>query len=828
MPVTETINFANLHGFSVGRYKLQNLLGYGAMGNVYKSRHPDLQRDIAVKILHPHHTRVPGFVERFRHEAAATATLIHPNIIQVFDFDVSDDGLYYMVMQYINGPSLEEYLSLEQHPLSPSKAYELITPIVGGLHYAHRQGIIHRDVKPGNIILDTREHAYLGDFGLAKIIGASLHTQSGLGAGTPAYMAPEQIETASMTPGVDIYALGVMLYKMLTTKLPFDGENIMNLIMRKSSEPPLPPSRLNPDIPTDVEAVILKAIAREPEARYGDAVSFVVDLRQAITRHVPDLPPFDIDTAVSSGFIALPSIKIDNYKIQREFANDQSRPYQRYLARNEALESTAVLTVLRQPAESDAAQAELFQNRLAALSILDHPGLASITRTGQTAEQRPFVAYKFVPGKTLAARLNHEWSRPDKCLPITASMALIRAIAEALDVVHQTGLVHNELTPEHIILQADNQPVIVGLEIPMPPTINAQEIHVNTPDYVPPELYSSKRVSVQSNIYSLGIMLYELLSGHRPSMPLWNLAHYAPADVPPASPLTPNRTRLAPETNVLIGQCLATDEGQRFVNMTAFLAQLDAAIEAEKIFQEEPTLPPTTVPLPPRTPTSLTPGWWRWWYVLVLMGFLLLLAAGFMVRRQLAAAISPLATGTPTAVPQTPSATATSTTVMTTAVPAVIPSASATPSPSITPTQTATARPSPTASQTPTNSVTASPTVAATATATAACTRPANWVTYTTQTGDTFFGLATATGTTVSAILQANCLDNTILSIGQRLWLPYLPATPTAAETTPSPTTVSTEPEPTAVFTPLVTAIPTEPATATPPTLPTLTPPANP
>lgn len=810
----------------MGRYKLQNLLGYGAMGNVYKSRHPDLQRDIAVKILHPHHTRVPGFVERFRHEAAATATLIHPNIIQVFDFDVSDDGLYYMVMQYINGPSLEEYLSLEQHPLSLSKAYELMTPIVGALHYAHRQGIIHRDVKPGNIILDTREHAYLGDFGLAKIIGVSLHTQSGLGAGTPAYMAPEQIETASIAPGVDIYALGVMLYKMLTTKLPFDGENIMNLIMRKSSEPPLPPSRLNPDIPTDVEAVILKAIAREPEARYGDAVSFVIDLRQAITRHVPDLPPFDIDTAVSSGFIALPSIKIDNYKIQREFANDQSRPYQRYLARNEALESTAVLTVLRQPAESEATQAELFQNRLAALSILDHPGLASITRTGQTAEQRPFVAYKFVPGKTLAARLSREWSRPDKCLPITASMALIRAIAEALDVVHQAGLVHNELTPEHIILQADNQPVIVGLEIPMPPAIDAQESHVNMPDYVPPELYSSKRVSVQSNIYSLGIMLYELLSGHRPSMPLWNLAHYAPTDVPPASPLAPNRTRLAPETNVLIGHCLATDERQRFVTMRAFLAQLDAAIEAEKTFQEAPTPPPTTVPLPPQISASLAPGWWRWWYALVFMGGVLLLATGFMVRRQLAAATSPLPTRTPTAVPQTPSATATI--VMTTAVPAIAPSVTATPSSTMTPTHTATARPSPTASQTPTPSITASPMVQATATTIVACTRPTNWVTYTTQTGDTLFGLATATGTTVNAILQANCLENTILSIGQHLWLPYLPATPTTAETTPLPTTASTEPGPTAVSTPLATAAPTEPATATPPTLPTLTPPASP
>lgn len=812
MSATETVNFANLKGYSLGRYRLQNLLGFGAMGNVYKSRHPDLKRDIAVKILHPHHTQVPGFVERFRHEAAAAATLIHPNIIQIFDFDVAENNLYYMVLQYINGPSLEDYLSLEQRPLSLLKTYELITPIVGALHYAHQQGVIHRDVKPGNIMLDTRQRVYLGDFGLAKIIGVSMNTQSGLGAGTPAYMAPEQIEAAPITPATDIYALGVMLYKMLTTKLPFDGENIMNLIMRKMTEPAPPLRQLNPDVPIDVEAVILKAISKEPEARYTDAVSFVADLRQAIGGHVLHLPKFDIDTAVSSGFVALPSIQIENYKVQREFASDQTRLYQRYLARNEALESTAVLTILRQTTERNPALNEAFQNRLDMLAVLDHPGLASITRIGQTAEQRPFAAYAFVPGQSLATRLNQEWTRPEKCLPIPASLALVRAIAEALNVAHLAGLVHQELSPEQIIIQTDNRPVIVGLEIPAPPPIDAKTLNTNTPGYTPPELYAGNPVSVQSNIYALGLMLYELLSGNRPPMPMWNLAYYAAADVPAAVPLALHRSQLAPETNRLLGKCLATEPTQRFTNVADFLAHLDAAAAAERRFQE-----PSAVLTSAAAPAL--PG--RRWYALLLFILVLLAIGAFLLRGQLAATPVSTPTQTPTAVTATASATTTRApaTASATAVPIVVPPAT----PSATASATLTATPTATASATP--SATASQ---------AACVIPPGWVRYTVQFADTFTRLAAAAGTTVSAILEGNCLDDFTLRVGQPLWLPRLPVTATVTAVTPSPspspTATLTEPPPpsTAVNTPIPTLTPTLTPAATDTPMPTLTPPPLP
>jgi serine/threonine protein kinase len=817
---TSTINFANLQGYTVGRYRLQNLLGHGAMGNVYKSRHPELKRDIAIKILHPYHTQVPGFVERFRHEAAAAAALIHPNIIQITDFDVSNSGLYFMVMQYINGPSLEEYLSLEQYPLSLLKTYQLITPIVAALHYAHNQGIIHRDVKPGNIMLDTRERGYLGDFGMAKIVGVSMHTQSGLGVGTPAYMAPEQMETTAITPTADIYALGVLLYRMLTATLPFEGESLVSLIRRKTSELPPPPRSVNSDIPEDVEALILKAMATDPEARYEDAASFAAALQEVWANHVPDLPKFDMDTAVSSGVVALPSVHIDNYRIQREFASDQSRLYQRYLARNEALESTAVLTVLKKPAASDPTLTERFQERLEKLALCDHPGLATITRIGETEEARPFVAYEYVPGQSLANRLRQEWSKPAKCLPITASLALVRAIAEALDVVHQAGLLHNELTPEHIIIRADNQPVLVGLEIPKPPAVDPKTINPNTPGYIPPELYAGKPLSVPSNIYSLGIILYELLSGHPPSMPLWNLAHYAPADVPPAIPLVRHRSQLAPETNLLLGKCLATYETDRFQNVAAFLAQLDIASEVEKDYREP--LPPLIVspPIPPERYERDVTGWWQWRNgAIAALILLLLLLAGFIVRQQLLAAPTDLATVTPTAVSPTPSPTATDTAVPQIVLPA---------SPTTTPTQTATATASPTRTptftRTPTH--TASPTLQATASPTAtACPRPPGWVRYIVQAGDTLQTLAETTGSTADEIREANCLRRATLFVGQRLWLPQLPvtATPTATIETPSPTPTDLPTEPPPTNRP-PTATPTDPPTVTPTDEPSATP----
>ena len=276
-------------GRTVGKYTLESLIGRGGMAEVYKSTHPELGRDLAIKILHPFHTDEPGFIERFRREAQAVAVLRHPNIIQVYDFAATEDGLYYMVMEYVQGVSLEEYLSQRQQPLSLSETAALLKQVASALHFAHQNQTIHRDIKPANIMVTADGHVYLADFGIAQLLGASRLTQSGVATGTPSFMAPEQIMGKAITMAVDIYALGVVLYQMLTKRLPFEGDNPATTMMRQATETPTPPSQFAPDIPLAIEEIILKALAKEPQERFSDALAMADALEQAVgdTRSTP-------------------------------------------------------------------------------------------------------------------------------------------------------------------------------------------------------------------------------------------------------------------------------------------------------------------------------------------------------------------------------------------------------------------------------------------------------------------------------------------------------------------------------------------------------------
>ncbi|MCB8943501.1 MAG: SUMF1/EgtB/PvdO family nonheme iron enzyme [Ardenticatenaceae bacterium] len=280
--MTETTSFAYHTGRSVGKYTLQTLIGRGGMAEVYKSRHPELGRDLAIKILHPHFTDTPGFIERFRREAQAAAALRHPNIVQIYDFDVTADGIYYMVMEFIEGMALEKYLAQQKGAMPPEAALPLFLQIVSAVHFAHQKGTIHRDIKPANILIDPNEHIYLADFGIAQIVGASRLTESGVSTGTPAFMAPEQVLGQEITPAVDIYALGVILYQMLTGRLPYEGANPATLMILQATEPPTPPSRFA-DIPLRVEDVILRALAKEPENRFKTAKEMAEALTTAVT-----------------------------------------------------------------------------------------------------------------------------------------------------------------------------------------------------------------------------------------------------------------------------------------------------------------------------------------------------------------------------------------------------------------------------------------------------------------------------------------------------------------------------------------------------------------
>ncbi|MCA9969066.1 MAG: serine/threonine protein kinase, partial [Anaerolineales bacterium] len=288
--MTDSANFAYHVGRTVGKYKLESLLGRGGMAEVYKSTHPDLGRDLAIKILHPFYTDAADFVARFRREAQAAAALRHPNIVQIYDFDVTPDGLYYMVMEHVPGQTLESYLAAATLPLPLPEIVAIFEQVAAALHYAHERGTIHRDVKPANILIDAQRHVYLADFGIAQIVGSSRLTQSGMTTGTPTYMAPEQVSGAQVTAAADIYALGVLLYHMLTGHFPHQGANPATLIMSKLTDPPAPLSRFAADVPPAVELVVMTALEKDPEHRFPDARGMALALRAAAQAAVaPDV-----------------------------------------------------------------------------------------------------------------------------------------------------------------------------------------------------------------------------------------------------------------------------------------------------------------------------------------------------------------------------------------------------------------------------------------------------------------------------------------------------------------------------------------------------------
>ncbi len=588
MTTLETNHFAYHVGRNVGRYKLERLLGRGAMAEVYKSRHPDLDRDIAVKILHPFHTQVPGFIERFRYEAQAAASLHHPNIVQVYDFSVTDDGLYYMVMQYINGLSFEEYLELENAPLSIAKTYQFFRQVANALQFAHQQGTIHRDMKPANIMLDTRENAYLGDFGLAKIVGVSMQTQSGFGPGTPDYMAPEQIEGKNLTAAIDIYAMGVILYRMLTNHLPYNSDSWITTLKRKATEPPVPPQEYNPELSWSLEDVILTALAREPADRFASMAEMLAALDTAVEEALGELPK--VETSTSRGVVALPGVQIENYKIKREFKRDSTRIYQRYLAYNVALKNLAVLTLLRLPATGESNFLARFQNRINALTSIDHQGVAAITRFDVTEENQPYVAYEYTAGQPLNLEIQRRIKEEDPFLA-TESLELLQQTIEALAVVHETGVIHNELRPDNIVLSHDGVPVIVGLEIPVAADFSAISRPANVVDYASPEQLTGEPLTSSSNIYSLGIILYEMLAGTPPVIPMnnWHPSSNGSSNLLiNGTPLADARTDLMPETYALVQAATEQDPCKRIPDLDAFLLALDEALTAESRPKRKP------------------------------------------------------------------------------------------------------------------------------------------------------------------------------------------------------------------------------------------------
>jgi eukaryotic-like serine/threonine-protein kinase len=258
-----------------GRYRIQRKLGAGGMADVYLAEDQELGRRVAIKILNSRHGNDDQFIERFRREAKNAAALNHPNIVSIYDRGEAEDT-YYIAMEFLDGRTLKE-LIVGRGAAPINVAIEYARQILSALRFAHRHGIVHRDIKPHNVLVDGEGRVKVTDFGIARA-GTSQMTETGSIVGTAQYLSPEQARGGEVDPRSDLYSLGVVLYELLTGKTPFDGETPVEIAMKHLSNPPKPPSKLRPEIPPELDMVVLRALAKNPDDRYQSADEMEADL----------------------------------------------------------------------------------------------------------------------------------------------------------------------------------------------------------------------------------------------------------------------------------------------------------------------------------------------------------------------------------------------------------------------------------------------------------------------------------------------------------------------------------------------------------------------
>lgn len=278
----------DLTGATLGRYEIKERLGTGGMASVYRAVQRPLGREVALKTLSPTLAEDEAFLRRFENEARVLATLDHPNILAIYDFD-EQDGVAYLTMPLVKGGTLKDLLARGR--MHPAVAYRYIKETADALQHAHEAGIIHRDLKPANVLIHADGRALLSDFGLARSADANLGlTTAGLALGTPGYMSPEQIMGREIDQRADVYAMGAMVFEMLTGQLPFKGGNAMEVAMATLSAPIPSACLLNPQLPDELDVFMASALAKDPAGR-PPTMRSMVELMARIPQHRVGPPP---------------------------------------------------------------------------------------------------------------------------------------------------------------------------------------------------------------------------------------------------------------------------------------------------------------------------------------------------------------------------------------------------------------------------------------------------------------------------------------------------------------------------------------------------------
>jgi serine/threonine protein kinase len=549
---------------AVSGYEIVEILGRGGMGVVYKAKQLAAKRLVALKMIRDGVLAGPQHRVRFRIEAEAAARFQHPNLVRIYEVG-EHGGLPYFSMEYAEGGSLDKRLAGQ--PLPPREAALLVRTLAEAAHYAHEKQVIHRDLKPANVVLTGDGRPLITDFGLAKRLDSDTRvTPSEAVFGTASYMAPEQAEgrVRQIGPATDVYALGAILYEVLTGHPPFRGENVQATIRQVIHDDPAPPTRQRPEVPADLEAVCLKCLEKEPGQRYASARELAEDLARFLAGEAVTAVPAD-DWERQARWARSAGFEVED--VMTYGVRDVV-----YKARQVHLNRVVALKVIAGPAPADPAARARLRREAETVALLDHPNIVRIYSSGELRDQT-YLAFEFVAGGSLIERF------VDRPVQPSEAARLVRQMAEAMHYAHQRGVLHCALKPSNVLLTEDGVPKITNFGLSVlrgQPAAERRLAFRRLPTYMAPELADGRvaEVGPAADVYALGAILYKLLTGGPPFLgetlaETWEQVRSQMP--PPPSSVRPDVPR---GLDVICETCLAKEPGDRYESAGELAADL--------------------------------------------------------------------------------------------------------------------------------------------------------------------------------------------------------------------------------------------------------------
>lgn len=637
-----------LLGRQLANFRVERAIGRGGMAQVYYGQDIKLERPVAIKVIDTRYRGNPAYAERFVREARTVATWRHENIIYIYYADDEDD-LYYFVMEYIDGPDLGQLITqaAEAGELIPQvEVWRIGQAVAAALDYAHAQGVIHRDVKPSNVMVAHDGRVVLADFGLALDVA-----QGSLGEvfGSSHYIAPEQAHrSAAAVPQSDLYSLAVMLYEMLTGRVPFADPSPTAVALQHVTLPPPPPRTVNPNLSEAIEEVLLKALRKAPTERYQTGQALLTALSQAMQLAGDGLPSaavtipsagetvalvaevFPNESIIGGGVSTMPIPELRDatvsasvqaaVKAEDELIGQQLDEYQLegllgrggmarvYRGLDVRLNRVVAIKVIDTPFRTDSDYLVRFEREAQAIAQLEHPNVVTVYRFGE-ANGLLYLAMRYIEGDNLETRLARYRDERRKIVPAEAGR-IIREVCAALDYAHEKGVIHRDIKPSNIMLDKKERVILTDFGLALLTEEGTQGEIFGSPHYIAPEQAVSSAGAVpQSDLYAIGVILYEMFTGYLPFQGVKALdIAMLHLSQPPRPPRT-LRPEISPALEAVILRTLAKEPGQRYPNGAALATALDEALHLTPV--KEPSAPTRQSPIPPppkSEPMILTPS----------------------------------------------------------------------------------------------------------------------------------------------------------------------------------------------------------------------------